>query len=51
MCLVTIGSVEGQGIRVASRCLWDHETDSYASATFKNATLFAIATVFGIYYE
>ena len=25
-----------QGIRVASRCLWDTSTDNYASVIFKN---------------
>ena len=33
---VTIGEVKGQGVRCASRCLWDTETDSYATGTFKN---------------
>ncbi|KAJ3052041.1 hypothetical protein HK097_006953 [Rhizophlyctis rosea] len=48
---VTIGEFKGQGIRVASRAVWDTATDSYASAHFKNATLFAVAIVFGCYYE
>ncbi|KND01849.1 uncharacterized protein SPPG_03639 [Spizellomyces punctatus DAOM BR117] len=48
---VTIGEFKGQGIRVASRALWDTTTDSYASVSFKNATLFAVAIVFGCYYE
>ncbi|KAI8921151.1 Tctex-1 family-domain-containing protein [Powellomyces hirtus] len=48
---VTIGEFKGQGIRVASRAIWDTTTDSHASASFKNATLFAVAMVFGCYYE
>ncbi|KAI9190756.1 Tctex-1 family-domain-containing protein [Polychytrium aggregatum] len=48
---VTIGEFKGQGIRVASRAVWDATTDSYASASFRNATLFAVAMVFGCYYE
>ncbi|KAJ3044896.1 Tctex1 domain-containing protein 3 [Rhizophlyctis rosea] len=48
---VTIGEFKGQGIRVASRAVWDTTTDSYASAHFKNATLFAVAIVFGCFYE
>ncbi|KAJ3190419.1 Tctex1 domain-containing protein 3 [Gaertneriomyces sp. JEL0708] len=48
---VTIGEFKGQGIRVASRAIWDTATDSYVSASFKNATLFAVAMVFGCYYE
>ena len=33
---VTLGELREQGIRVASRCLWDASTDNYASAGFKN---------------
>ncbi|KNE63400.1 hypothetical protein AMAG_08532 [Allomyces macrogynus ATCC 38327] len=48
---VTIGEFKGQGIRSASRALWDSTTDSFASATFKNASLFCVAVVFGVYFE
>lgn len=48
---VTLGEFKGQGIRVASRCLWDMSVDSYASASFKNSSTFAVAMVFGIYFE
>lgn len=33
---VTIGEVQGQGVRIASRCLWDVETDNHASAYYTN---------------
>ena len=33
---VTLGELREQGIRVASRCLWDPSNDNYASAAFKN---------------
>ncbi|KAI9138690.1 Tctex-1 family-domain-containing protein [Paraphysoderma sedebokerense] len=48
---VSIGEFKGQGIRVASRCVWDPNTDSYTSASYKNSTLFAVAIVFGAYFE
>jgi tctex1 domain-containing protein 2 len=32
----TIGQLADQGIRIASRCLWDVSTDNYASASYKN---------------
>ncbi|KXS13879.1 Tctex-1-domain-containing protein [Gonapodya prolifera JEL478] len=48
---VNIGEFKGQGVRVASRSLADVTTDSYASASFRNAHIFAAAMVFGIYYE
>lgn len=48
---VTICEAKNQGFRVASRCLWDLTTDSCASASFKNSSLFAIGVVFGCYFE
>ncbi len=48
---VTIGGKFNQGIKVASKCFWDKERDNFASHTVSNATLFAVATVYGLYYE
>mmetsp|Transcript_35666 Transcript_35666/g.85850 ORF Transcript_35666/g.85850 Transcript_35666/m.85850 type:complete len:129 (-) Transcript_35666:94-480(-) len=48
---VVIGENAGQGIRVASKCLWDVTADNWASFSFKNQTLFAVGMVFGCYYE
>jgi hypothetical protein len=36
----TIGQLKDQGIRVASRCLWDANTDNYASCQYSNVRLF-----------
>jgi tctex1 domain-containing protein 2 len=46
---VTLGQQAGQGMRVASRGLWDAATDSFVSETYENASLFACAQVYGIY--
>ena len=46
-----IGQVDGQGVRIASKCLWDEMNDNYASWTYKNHSLFCTGIVFGIYYE
>lgn len=35
---VTTGELKDQGVRVASRCLWDTATDNYASSSFKNVS-------------
>ncbi len=48
---VTIGEVHGQGVRIASRCLWDTETDNHASSTFQNPYLYCVAMVFAVYFE
>ncbi|XP_048717410.2 dynein light chain Tctex-type 4 [Caretta caretta] len=51
VCNVFLGQQGQQSLQVASRCLWDPENDSMASATFINASLFAVATVHGLYFE
>mmetsp|Transcript_130264 Transcript_130264/g.324790 ORF Transcript_130264/g.324790 Transcript_130264/m.324790 type:complete len:127 (-) Transcript_130264:358-738(-) len=48
---VVIGEQASQGIRVASKCLWDTSSDNWASYTFQNNSLFAVGMVFGCYYE
>jgi len=49
MIQVVIGEMLGQGSHFGSRGLWDHENDNYASSSFKNETLYCVATVFGCY--
>merc|ERR1719487_1033963 len=46
---VAIGEQRGQGVRMGSRCFWDADTDSYASETYSNESLFAVATAYGVY--
>ena len=36
---VDIGEFKGQGIKLASRCVWDTTTDTWASGSFKNVRL------------
>ena len=45
-----IGEQRGEGVRMGTRCLWDSDTDSYASDVFMNDSLFCCAAAFGIYY-
>uniref|UniRef100_A0A7S3HL07 Dynein light chain n=1 Tax=Spumella elongata TaxID=89044 RepID=A0A7S3HL07_9STRA len=47
----TIGQMRDQGIRIASRCLWDPTTDNYASCSFSNETLFCSCLVFALYTD
>jgi hypothetical protein len=44
---IVLGQNKNQGVRVASRCLWDTETDNYASYTFSNDAMWCTAMVFG----
>ena len=46
-----LGEVKGQGAYIASRCLWDTDTDNYAAFSMKNASLFCVIMVFGLYLE
>ena len=48
---VIIGEDTEQSVQMASRCLWDHNTDNFAAATYRNSSLYAIATVYGLYME
>jgi len=50
--VVNIGSVtEHPDVQLASRCLWGPNTDGFASASYRNDSLFAVATVYAVYHE
>ncbi|XP_034411069.1 tctex1 domain-containing protein 1 [Cyclopterus lumpus] len=49
--LVHIGQLTGQSMQVSSRCLWDASNDTVASYSFKNSSLFGLATVYAVYFE
>lgn len=48
---VVIGENKEQDIRAGSRFLWFDDTDNYASTTYSNKSLFALALCFGVYFE
>jgi tctex1 domain-containing protein 2 len=48
---VVLGSMEGQAVKVASKCLWDPKFDNYASVSYKNESLYCVGMVFGCYHE
>lgn len=51
ICIVHMGQVNNQGMRIGSRCLWDQKFDNVAEGYFRNGDLFAVGTVFGLYCE
>lgn len=51
ICLVNIGENKSQGVRIASRCLWDDKKDNQVEAVYCNSSLFCLANVFMIYCE
>ncbi|NXF11309.1 TC1DA protein, partial [Smithornis capensis] len=46
-----IGQLDEQSIQIGSRCLWDPVSDTFSSYVFKNTSLFAVANVYGVYFE
>ena len=48
---VTIGEKKRQAVRCTSRCLWDKSTDNYTTVNYQNESLWAVATIFGLYTE
>eukprot|EP00747_Dinoflagellata_sp_TGD_P161900 gnl/TRDRNA2_/TRDRNA2_178903_c0_seq1.p1 gnl/TRDRNA2_/TRDRNA2_178903_c0~~gnl/TRDRNA2_/TRDRNA2_178903_c0_seq1.p1 ORF type:complete len:131 (+),score=36.93 gnl/TRDRNA2_/TRDRNA2_178903_c0_seq1:179-571(+) len=48
---VVIGEQGSQGVRVASKFLWDVTADNWASYTYESQSLFAVGMVFGCYFE
>jgi len=48
---VSVGENNGQGARQASRCLWDRDLDSSATATWTNGRVYAVAMCFALFFE
>ncbi|CAH2310603.1 Hypothetical predicted protein [Pelobates cultripes] len=51
VCSVFLGQMGQQGVRISSRTLWDPQNDNFASATYTNSSLFAVAMAHGFYFE
>lgn len=51
VCFVSIGSKARHGLRMASRCLWNPEHDTFVSETLEKHNFFAVATLYACYYE
>ena len=47
----TIGQCNDQGIRIASRCLWDTATDNYAATSYVTKSLFCNVMIFALYTD
>ena len=51
ICSVSIGSISGQGVLMASRFLWNECKDNFSTSSYQNSSLFAVAVVFGVLKE
>ncbi|XP_074953436.1 dynein light chain Tctex-type 5 [Phalacrocorax aristotelis] len=49
--VIHIGQLNEQSMQIGSRCLWDPASDTFSSYVFKNMSLFALATVYAVYFE
>lgn len=48
---VLIMETQGQSIRHVSRCLWNKETDNFATATYESKDFMAVGSVYGAYFD
>ncbi|KAK3094788.1 hypothetical protein FSP39_006255 [Pinctada imbricata] len=49
---VSIGSLkEKPGMQFGSRCLWNKNTDNFVSVKYSNNSIFAVAMIYGLYFE
>lgn len=54
ICVVNIGEMKcsPQGsVRFGSRCLWNTMFDNFASSSYQNSQVFAVATLYAVYYD
>lgn len=48
---ILIGQNICQSLMSASRCIWSENIDNFVAHTYENASLFAVCSVFGTYFE
>ncbi|KDR12956.1 tctex1 domain-containing protein 2-like [Zootermopsis nevadensis] len=51
VCTVEIGEKCSQSVYSVLSFLWDTEHDNYAFYTYENSYIYAVACVYGVYYE
>ncbi|KAJ8375358.1 hypothetical protein SKAU_G00059380 [Synaphobranchus kaupii] len=51
ICILTLGQMEREGAILASRCLWDPHSDTFASHTYKSPHIFCTAMIFAVYCD
>ncbi|KAL8568357.1 hypothetical protein ACOMHN_040930 [Nucella lapillus] len=52
VCVVSLGSLkEKPGVQFGSRCLWNKDTDSFVNVKYSNGSVYAVALIFGLYFD
>ena len=49
--LAHVGQKLDQDVRIGSRCLWDDKRDTWASASYQNQFIYAVAEVYALNKE
>ncbi|GFR61734.1 Tctex1 domain-containing protein 1 [Elysia marginata] len=52
VCIVSIGSLKDRpAMQFGSRCLWNKATDNFVSVKYTNSSVFAVAMIYGLYFD
>ena len=52
VAVVSLGSIRDRPrLQFGSRCFWNPNTDRFASVKYTNGSLFAVAMIYGLYFE
>ncbi|RUS85723.1 hypothetical protein EGW08_006517 [Elysia chlorotica] len=52
VCVVSIGSLKDRpAMQFGSRCLWNKVTDNFVSVKYTNSSVFAVAMIYGLYFD
>ena len=51
VCVVYLGSLHSQGMAITSRCVMDQRYDRCTTASYRNSSLYVVATIYGVFCE
>jgi len=51
VCVVYLGPLQSQGMAITSRCVMDQRFDRCATATYRNPSLYVVATIYAVFRE
>ena len=51
VCNVYIAALRGKGVHAAVQCMWTADQDTFATASYKNDSLYALGTIMATKYE
>lgn len=51
VCVVYLGSLQSQGMAITSRCVMDERFDRCATVSYRNTSLYVVATIYRVFHE